>query len=75
MKTLLATLPILATLLATSCADTTKKVTTLNSSITYDIDTIVIHGQRHEIITQKGTRAYNGFMHSPECWCQKGGQQ
>ena len=38
------------------------------------IDTIGIHGVRHEIIVRElfdGHRGFGGIMHSPECWCFK----
>lgn len=38
------------------------------------IDTIEIHGKKHEIIVRNsspGSRvSVGGMMHSPECWCQ-----
>ena len=38
----------------------------------YMIDTLVIHGKSHEIIRER-TSHMGGVMHSPECWCGKGG--
>ena len=35
----------------------------------YWIDTLTIHGNLHEIIVSDFHRTYNGFIHSPECWC------
>ena len=35
----------------------------------YWIDTLTIHGNLHEIIVSDFDRTYNGFIHSPECWC------
>ena len=40
------------------------------------IDTITIHGKSHEILlrrTSTSREAVGGMMHSPECWCGKGG--
>ena len=40
------------------------------------IDTITIHGKSHEILlrrTSNSHEAVGGMMHSPECWCGKGG--
>lgn len=40
------------------------------------VDTITIHGKPHEILLRRtsNTRdAVGGMMHSPECWCGKGG--
>lgn len=43
------------------------------------IDTINIHGQKHEILFYKERKilwnqSYAGIMHSPECWCLKKGE-
>lgn len=38
----------------------------------YLIDTLAIHGEPHEII-RECTNYRGGIMHSPECWCGKGG--
>ena len=38
----------------------------------YLIDTLAIHGESHEII-RECTNYRGGIMHSPECWCKKGG--
>lgn len=35
----------------------------------YCIDTLTIHGKPHEVIIKNYDRQFNGFMHSPECWC------
>ena len=41
------------------------------------LDTISIHGQSHEILLRStnpgGKTNAGGMMHSPECWCGKGG--
>ena len=40
------------------------------------LDTITIHGKSHEILlrrTSTSREAVGGMMHSPECWCGKGG--
>ena len=36
----------------------------------YYIDTIIIHGNSHEIIYTYFNQG-GGFSHSPECWCGK----
>ncbi len=41
------------------------------------IDTVFIHGQKHEILTRReayGKGGVGGLMHSPECWCLKKGK-
>ena len=40
----------------------------------YLIDILVIHGKQHEII-RECTNYRGGIMHSPECWCGKGGEK
>ena len=35
----------------------------------YRIDTLDIHGIQHEFIISDRSSMYNGFIHSPECWC------
>ena len=35
----------------------------------YWIDTLTIHGKPHEFIISDMGCLYNGFTHSPECWC------
>lgn len=35
----------------------------------YMIDTLDIHGIQHEFIVSYMNSLYNGFVHSPECWC------
>ena len=37
---------------------------------TMDIDTVTIHGLKHEFIYSYGRRE-SGITHSPECWCLK----
>ena len=37
----------------------------------YWIDRLTIHGNPHEVIIKNYDREFNGFMHSPECWCLK----
>ena len=37
---------------------------------TMDIDTVTIHGIKHEFIYNYGKRE-SGITHSPECWCLK----
>lgn len=36
------------------------------------IDTIVIHGKYHEMLYYNESTKFNGFCHSPECWCWTG---
>lgn len=49
----------------------------VGTSRTIWVDTITIHGNRHEILLRSTRPASNtnagGMMHSPECWCKKGG--
>ncbi len=69
MKNLLIT--ILAMAVLTSCYnDKLQLVETANESKTIEIDTLEIHGAKHEVIFWY--HAYKGgMMHSPECWCKK----
>lgn len=54
-----------------SC-DNTKHAQPFNHTGIYYIDTLVIHDEPHEIISQSTSKG-SGIMHSPECWCGKGG--
>lgn len=64
-----------AILMLCGCED--KPKTYVGNSRTIMVDTINIHGNCHEILIR--TQSYGayggvgGMMHSPECWCGKGG--
>ena len=59
------------------CGD--KPKTYVGNSRTIWLDTISIHGQSHEILLRStnpgGKTNAGGMMHSPECWCKKGGEK
>lgn len=55
-------------LLLCSCIDNAVKLKGRNGE-SYWIDTLTIHGNPHEVIIKNYDREFNGFMHSPECWC------
>ena len=56
-----------------------QRVESINSDANLGIvwiDTIQIHGNIHEILVRDktyGKGGVGGMMHSPECWCGKGG--
>ena len=60
-----------AILMLCRCERHTEKAKPFNGGI-YMIDTLVIHGEPHEIISEQSSNQ-GGIMHSPECWCGKGG--
>ena len=60
-----------AILMMCGCEDKTHYAQPKNGGI-YMIDTLAIHGKPHEII-RECTSHRGGIMHSPECWCGKGG--
>ena len=63
-----------AILLLCGCVEKKPKAY-VDKSRTIWVDTITIHGKRHEILlrrTPDGREAVGGMMHSPECWCGKG---
>jgi amino acid permease len=71
MKKLLFLIIILIMLV--SCNNKTKNViqeTAKWSSIPVTIDTLTIHGNKHEFIRDMGHRR-GGICHSPECWCHQ----
>ena len=51
-----------------SCIDNAVKLKSRNGE-SYWIDTLTIHGKDHEVIIKNYDREFNGFIHSPECWC------
>lgn len=55
-------------LLLCSCIDNAVKLKGHNGE-SYWIDTLTIHGNPHEVIIKNHDKEFNGFMHSPECWC------
>lgn len=70
----LALVAIVAVVIFCGCED--KPKTYVGNSRTIWVDTINIHGQSHEILlrrTSYGRGGVGGMMHSPECWCKKGG--
>ena len=72
MKPKLKYLYALATILMLcGCEDKTHYAQPKSGCI-YLIDTLAIHGEPHEII-RECTNYRGGIMHSPECWCGKGG--
>jgi hypothetical protein len=64
MKKLLLLITLLITLI--SCDDINKH--TIDTNYPIVIDTITIHGHKHEFIRDMGYRR-GGICHSPECWC------
>ncbi|MBD5188680.1 MAG: hypothetical protein HDS95_00130 [Bacteroidales bacterium] len=68
---------LLASLLLSCQSYTRNRARSINHHI-MEIDTITIHGHRHEIlIRSEGSNqiGYGGIMHSPECPCKKKGGQ
>ena len=55
-------------LILCSCTNNAVEFRGHNGTI-YRIDTLTIHGNRHEFIVSDYRRRFNGFIHSPECWC------
>ena len=55
-------------LLLCSCTNNAVEIKDRNGGA-YWIDTLTIHGNPHEFIVSDMGCAYNGFIHSPECWC------
>ncbi|MDE6794019.1 MAG: hypothetical protein K2J63_01790 [Muribaculaceae bacterium] len=69
-------LAIAAILILCGCEEKPKTKTYVGNSRTMWVDTINIHGNPHEILlrrTSNSREAVGGMMHSPECWCGKGG--
>lgn len=64
-------LVIAAILILCGCESNPKYVQPKSGGI-YLIDTLAIRGESHEII-RECTNYRGGIMHSPECWCGKGG--
>lgn len=68
-------LVIAAILMLCSCEE--KPKTYIDQTATIWVDTINIHGESHEILLRStnpsGQTNAGGMMHSPECWCGKGG--
>lgn len=67
---IILTIAILAmTILAGCDSDKVQRVKTANETKLIEIDTLDIHGTKHEVVfwywNYKG-----GMMHSPECWCK-----
>lgn len=62
-----------AILLMCGCENRPKTYVDKNQTIF--VDTINIHGHSHEILLRSDNyaNAVGGIMHSPECWCGKGG--
>ena len=67
----LALVAIVAVMIFCGCERDTEQAKPSHGGI-YEIDTLVIHGEPHEIISECSSRQ-GGIMHSPECWCGKGG--
>ena len=71
----LALVAIIAVVIFCGCEN--KPKTYVGNSRTIWVDTIYIRGKSHEILLRSTNPASNtnagGMMHSPECWCKKGG--
>ena len=63
-------LAIVAVMIFCGCERNTEQAKPFHGGI-YEIDTLVIHGEPHEIISERSSHQ-GGIMHSPECWCGKG---
>ncbi len=65
---------ILTTTILSGCSQRSKTAEATNSYKNIEIDTIFIHGKKHEVLfwyySYKG-----GMMHSPECWCENDSAQ
>ena len=60
------------------CGCEYKPKTYVGNSRTIWVDTINIHGNSHEVLFRAknyGQGGVGGMMHSPECWCGKGGRR
>lgn len=74
-KIKIALMAIVAVVIFCGCVEEKPKAY-VGTSRTIWVDTITIHGNRHEILlrrTSYGREAVGGMMHSPECWCGKAG--
>ena len=66
----LALVAIAAVMIFCGCERNAEQAKPFHGGI-YEIDTLVIHGEPHEIISERSSHQ-GGIMHSPECWCGKG---
>lgn len=64
---------VVAVVVVTGCGDDSRrpeKVQSTNGDRFY-VDTVLIRGNKHEILRDGTAHHYGGMMHSPECWCLK----
>lgn len=60
---------LLVVFVCIACSTNTEKAYSKYSGEMY-IDTVTIHGLKHEFLFNTG-RDVCGIAHSPECWCLK----
>jgi hypothetical protein len=68
MKKLLLLITLLITLISCDGGNKQSVVIKIVDNYPIVIDTLTIHGHKHEFIRDAGYRR-GGICHSPECWC------